>query len=235
VLFREWSPIAVRAYNCLYKEDIRTIGDLVECTEEDLLDIRNFGAACLREVLARMEDCGLSLKVISTPAKSTKPRTYSLTINEEQARVIKDALHLFARIHIGQFDFIHQTIFPHWEGHPPPTFYRPLEDKLRQAIFSHRCANCRGAGHFISPDGLKHDCTYCEGSGYAALMPTNGSYGINSPARPDECRVAWDIYALIRHRLSHDALRPGEKPGYTVNFDPPRQFSQQPLAKIEKM
>ena len=54
---------SVRAYNCLKREGIHTAGDLADCTEADLLDIRNFGASSIpiaREALAKI---GLSLKI----------------------------------------------------------------------------------------------------------------------------------------------------------------------------
>lgn len=39
-----------RSYNCLKREGIHTIGELVAHTEQDLLDIRNFGMKSIDEV-----------------------------------------------------------------------------------------------------------------------------------------------------------------------------------------
>jgi DNA-directed RNA polymerase subunit alpha len=52
----------VRSYNCLKREGVATIGDLVQKTEEDLLEIRNFGQKSIDEVKAKLEELGLSLR-----------------------------------------------------------------------------------------------------------------------------------------------------------------------------
>ncbi|GGI12340.1 DNA-directed RNA polymerase subunit alpha [Galliscardovia ingluviei] len=51
-----------RSYNCLKREGIHTIGELVAHTEQDLLDIRNFGQKSIDEVKEKLESMGLSLK-----------------------------------------------------------------------------------------------------------------------------------------------------------------------------
>ncbi|MCT6878038.1 MAG: DNA-directed RNA polymerase subunit alpha, partial [Bifidobacteriales bacterium] len=51
-----------RSYNCLKREGIHTIGELVSHTEQDLLDIRNFGMKSIDEVKEKLESMGLSLK-----------------------------------------------------------------------------------------------------------------------------------------------------------------------------
>jgi DNA-directed RNA polymerase subunit alpha len=52
----------VRSYNCLKREGVQTVGDLVQKTEEDLLEIRNFGQKSIDEVKAKLEELGLSLR-----------------------------------------------------------------------------------------------------------------------------------------------------------------------------
>jgi DNA-directed RNA polymerase subunit alpha len=54
--------LTVRSYNCLKREGVATIGDLVQKTEEDLLEIRNFGQKSIDEVKAKLEELGLSLR-----------------------------------------------------------------------------------------------------------------------------------------------------------------------------
>src|SRR6266704_1174101 len=54
--------LTVRSYNCLKREGIHTVGELVARSEQDLLDIRNFGAKSIDEVKAKLIDMGLSLK-----------------------------------------------------------------------------------------------------------------------------------------------------------------------------
>lgn len=51
-----------RSYNCLKREGIHTVGELVSHTEQDLLDIRNFGMKSIDEVKEKLESLGLSLK-----------------------------------------------------------------------------------------------------------------------------------------------------------------------------
>jgi DNA-directed RNA polymerase subunit alpha len=52
----------VRSYNCLKREGVATVGDLVQKTEEDLLEIRNFGQKSIDEVKAKLDEMGLSLR-----------------------------------------------------------------------------------------------------------------------------------------------------------------------------
>ena len=51
-----------RSYNCLKREGIHTIGELVAHTEQDLLDIRNFGMKSIDEVKEKLQSLGLALK-----------------------------------------------------------------------------------------------------------------------------------------------------------------------------
>jgi len=54
--------LTVRSYNCLKREGIHTVGELVGRSEADLLDIRNFGAKSIDEVKAKLHEMGLALK-----------------------------------------------------------------------------------------------------------------------------------------------------------------------------
>ena len=54
--------LTVRSYNCLKREGVATVGDLVQKTEEDLLEIRNFGQKSIDEVKAKLEEMGLGLR-----------------------------------------------------------------------------------------------------------------------------------------------------------------------------
>ena len=54
--------LTVRSYNCLKREGIHTVGELVSRSEADLLDIRNFGAKSIDEVKAKLVTMGLALK-----------------------------------------------------------------------------------------------------------------------------------------------------------------------------
>ena len=54
--------LTVRSYNCLKREGVHTVGELVARTESDLLDIRNFGQKSIDEVKIKLHSLGLSLK-----------------------------------------------------------------------------------------------------------------------------------------------------------------------------
>jgi len=53
---------SVRTYNCLKKANVLTIHELVQLTEADLINIRNFGKKSLNEVKEKLESLNLSLR-----------------------------------------------------------------------------------------------------------------------------------------------------------------------------
>jgi DNA-directed RNA polymerase subunit alpha len=55
--------LSERPRNCLRRAQIQTVGELVLRTEEDLLNITNFGQKSLEEVAAKLDELGLSLAV----------------------------------------------------------------------------------------------------------------------------------------------------------------------------
>lgn len=54
--------LSERPRNCLRRAQIQTVGELVTKTEEDLLNITNFGQKSLEEVVAKLDELGLSLR-----------------------------------------------------------------------------------------------------------------------------------------------------------------------------
>jgi DNA-directed RNA polymerase subunit alpha len=62
--------LSVRASNCLESENIMTVRDLVSRTEDQLLEVRNFGETTLAEVQHKLRDLGLHLgmRMSATPA-----------------------------------------------------------------------------------------------------------------------------------------------------------------------
>ena len=54
--------LSVRSYNCLKREGINSVGDLVDKSEAELMDIRNFGQKSIDEVKAKLEELGLGLR-----------------------------------------------------------------------------------------------------------------------------------------------------------------------------
>lgn len=54
--------LSERPRNCLRRAQIQTVGELVLKSEEDLLNITNFGQKSLEEVTAKLDELGLSLR-----------------------------------------------------------------------------------------------------------------------------------------------------------------------------
>lgn len=53
---------SVRAYNCLKRAGVNTLGDLTEKTELDMMKIRNLGKKSLKEVIDKIKDMGLTFR-----------------------------------------------------------------------------------------------------------------------------------------------------------------------------
>lgn len=61
---------SVRTYNCLKKANIQTVADLVQTSEEELMNIRNFGRKSLVEVQEKLSQFGYTLSGDGTPAEA---------------------------------------------------------------------------------------------------------------------------------------------------------------------
>ena len=53
---------SVRAYNCLKRANINTLGDLTEKSELEMMKIRNLGKKSLKEVMDKIKDMGLRFR-----------------------------------------------------------------------------------------------------------------------------------------------------------------------------
>ena len=53
---------SVRAYNCLKRAGINTLGDLTEKSELEMMKIRNLGKKSLKEVIDKIKDIGLKFR-----------------------------------------------------------------------------------------------------------------------------------------------------------------------------
>ena len=53
--------LSERPRNCLRRAQVKTVGELVERTSDDLLNFTNFGQKSLDEVIAKLDELGLSL------------------------------------------------------------------------------------------------------------------------------------------------------------------------------
>jgi DNA-directed RNA polymerase subunit alpha len=67
--------LSVRAYNCLKTANIRTIADLVQKSEAELLKTKNFGKKSLNEIKSILGEMGLSLGMRLDPAELERLRT----------------------------------------------------------------------------------------------------------------------------------------------------------------
>lgn len=54
--------LTVRSYNCLKREGVHTVGELISRSEADLMDIRNFGSKSIDEVKEKLAELDLNLK-----------------------------------------------------------------------------------------------------------------------------------------------------------------------------
>lgn len=54
--------LSVRSYNCLKRANIQTVGELVKYTEEDIMNVRNFGKKSLDEIVDKLKTLGLALR-----------------------------------------------------------------------------------------------------------------------------------------------------------------------------
>jgi len=54
--------LSERPRNCLRRAQVQTVGELIEKSEEDLLNVTNFGQKSLEEVVAKLDELGFSLR-----------------------------------------------------------------------------------------------------------------------------------------------------------------------------
>ena len=54
-IFIEELNLSARAYNCLKRSNVHTLNDLLQYSQEDLLELKNFGQKSASEVCASLE------------------------------------------------------------------------------------------------------------------------------------------------------------------------------------
>ena len=54
--------LSVRSYNCLKRDDIHTVSELTNRTEEDMMKVKNLGKKSLKEIKEKLAAIGLSFK-----------------------------------------------------------------------------------------------------------------------------------------------------------------------------
>ena len=77
--------LTVRSYNCLKREGIHTVGELVNRSEADLMDIRNFGSKSIDEVKAKLVSMGMSLKDSPAGFDPTQHQNYNASVDDDFA------------------------------------------------------------------------------------------------------------------------------------------------------
>ena len=87
--------LTVRSYNCLKREGIHTVGELVGRSEADLLDIRNFGAKSIDEVKAKLRRHGsvaqgqpARVRPVAPSSTATAPTTTTTTSFAEDEQLL---------------------------------------------------------------------------------------------------------------------------------------------------
>lgn len=65
--------LSVRSYNCLKKAEIKTIGELVQKTDTEMLRTKNFGRKSLNEIKELLSEMGLSLGMKIEPEVLNAP------------------------------------------------------------------------------------------------------------------------------------------------------------------
>ena len=73
--------LTVRSYNCLKREGIHTVGELITRSEADLLDIRNFGSKSIDEIKAKLHSMGMALK--DSPAGFDPSQHQNYNVNDD--------------------------------------------------------------------------------------------------------------------------------------------------------
>lgn len=135
-------------------------------------------------------------------------KTYTLTVTENQARIIAHAVELMSRIQTGQwFSFID------WLPQQHQFSRHELREKLQPVMTEHFSKT--------KPD----NCPY-------VIDGWNNNYNILAEYVPETARVAWDLQKVIEHRLAWDRNPEG---GFTVDFDEPAHAGTEPLAVMKQV
>lgn len=128
-----------------------------------------------------------------------------ITLTEPQAQVIVDALDLYSRLLMGQFDEIESLLVHHGKSE----FWK--DDKLRRILKT----NLQSAKTIIYPE-------LADGAYYSIF---------DNKHTPFVARLAYDIQAKMNHDISWHVHPEG---GITTNFDSPYHAEHsQPLPGIE--
>ncbi len=135
-------------------------------------------------------------------------KRYTLTLTEEQVKVVDRALDVFSRLHAGQFDVIVHDIY---QQNPP------AEGEDRQAFYVRR-------------DMLAKSLRFPET--LMTNLEPNAHHSIGSKHISDSARVAYDILKVIRYQQWQEH---GCEPAWNVYGHEPYQMSQEPLPSFARV
>ena len=144
-------------------------------------------------------------------------KTYNLQVTEEQLKVISTACELLSRIQGGQISEAFEHL-PLKKG-VDWNVYHKIKDEVTKRMPE------------ILEDGI---------DGWSS------SFGVGSTKVHKYHDIAWDLYTTTRHQLSWEyAIEQGWVENFNsprdfknmlgVSFDSPMKFSEEPLAKIERV
>lgn len=143
-------------------------------------------------------------------------RRYTLTITEAQAHVIRDACELLARLGLGQWP----EFLLHMPGQVPMQQYHAIDRLLPEMA------------HLLSEHGPQNPI----------INGWNSHLGIGNRHVPEDAHTAFDLYAVIRHRLALDEAKDKgwvddqgrlDPKVFGVQYDTPMHYGKEPLAKME--
>lgn len=129
---------------------------------------------------------------------------YTITCSEEQALVIQDALELFARLRMGQFDSIRWLVFPEVHGGNVS-----VDD-------------CQQLSNLLNIVG-----------DHAASLVGTKYAGISNDAVGDNAKRAWIAYQNIRHALAWSKVPLGKtRPDMCVRYNEPMNLLNEPMPEV---
>jgi hypothetical protein len=130
---------------------------------------------------------------------------YTIEVNEEQARLMAEALDLYMRVRLGQIE----VIIDPWR-------FAKRGDGQEQT-----------ANHLVHAESLIGEAKMV----LTGFTPS-ASFGIGSSDLPDSAKVAQDMRSVIRHRLAWDRSPDG---GHGVDFNDPMKWGSHPLLVITRI
>ena len=134
--------LSTRAYNCLKKAGIDTVGELTELTETDLRNVRNLGAKSLDEINETLRRLAVDERAFLADVDQIRGAPVPLTRTQaKRARraVIGEAVLDVARARVGQalaLQTVHEEVIDRLE-------FVPEEDEVRESLRLHvRSTEC---------------------------------------------------------------------------------------------